>query len=158
MEAGIDDVRLQDLRHTRARHPVLNGVPVPVVSRLLGHEDVGMTLRHAHLRIRDIDKAAERVGQAVADLMRLLQLDICRHRALRAPSPPDLDIDADSVLGFGVVGAIAPRHLQAQLKRRAAAGPARKPPDKTAVAPDEAGQPGTFNPRSVGLCCRRRSG
>ena len=36
-EAGIEDVRLHDLRHTVASHAVMNGVPVPVVSRLLGH-------------------------------------------------------------------------------------------------------------------------
>ncbi|MDE2816794.1 MAG: hypothetical protein OXK81_08855 [Chloroflexota bacterium] len=49
----------------------MNGVPVPVVSRLLGHADVGMTLRYAHLGDRDIERAAERVGQAVAELMGL---------------------------------------------------------------------------------------
>ena len=70
-EAGIEDVRLHDLRHTHASHAVINGVPVPVVSRLLGHADVGMTLRYAHLGDRDIERAAERVGNAVADLMGL---------------------------------------------------------------------------------------
>ena len=70
-EAGIEDVRLHDLRHTHASHAVMNGVPVPVVSRLLGHADVGMTLRYAHLGDREIEAAAERVGQAVADIMDL---------------------------------------------------------------------------------------
>ena len=71
-EAGIEDVRLHDLRHTHASHAVMNGVPVPVVSRLLGHADVGMTLRYAHLGDRDIEQAAERIGKAVADIMGLL--------------------------------------------------------------------------------------
>ena len=70
-EAGIEDVRLHDLRHTHASHAVMNGVPVPVVSRMLGHADVGMTLRYAHLGDRDIEEAAERVGQVVANLMGL---------------------------------------------------------------------------------------
>ncbi len=68
-EAGIEDVRLHDLRHTLASHAVMNGVPVPVVSRLLGHGNVSMTLRYAHLGDRDIEAAAERVGQSIAAIM-----------------------------------------------------------------------------------------
>ena len=70
-EAGIEDVRLHDLRHTHASHAVMNGVPVPVVSRLLGHSNVRMTLRYAHLADRDIEAAAERVGGAIGDIMGL---------------------------------------------------------------------------------------
>ena len=68
-EAGIEDVRLHDLRHTHASHAVMNGVPVPVVSRLLGHTSVGMTLRYAHLADRDVKAAAERVGLAIERIM-----------------------------------------------------------------------------------------
>ena len=68
-EAGIEDCRLHDLRHTMASHAVMNGVPVPVVSRLLGHSNVRMTLRYAHLADRDIEAAAERVGDAMAKAM-----------------------------------------------------------------------------------------
>ena len=68
-EAGIEDVRLHDLRHTHASHAVMNGVPVPVVSHLLGHSNTRMTLRYAHLGDRDIEAAAERVGEAIAGLM-----------------------------------------------------------------------------------------
>ncbi|MCY3640941.1 MAG: site-specific integrase [Gammaproteobacteria bacterium] len=70
-EAGIEDLRLHDLRHSMASHAVMNGVPVPVVSRLLGHSNVRMTLRYAHLADRDIEAAAERVGEAMAQLMEL---------------------------------------------------------------------------------------
>ena len=68
-EADIEDVRLHDLRHTHASHAVMNGVPVPVVSRLLGHSNVRMTLRYAHLGDREIEAAAERVGQSIAALL-----------------------------------------------------------------------------------------
>ena len=68
-EAGIEDVRLHDLRHTVASHAVMNGVPVPVVSRLLGHSNVRMTLRYAHLGDREIEAAAERVGRAIVKRM-----------------------------------------------------------------------------------------
>ena len=68
-EAGIEDVRIHDLRHTMASHAVMNGVPVPVVSRMLGHSNVQMTMRYAHLADRDIEAAAERTGQAMAQLI-----------------------------------------------------------------------------------------
>ena len=70
-EAGIEDVRLHTLRHTVASHAVMNGVPVPVVSRLLGHASAQMTLRYAHLADRDIEHAAERVGAGLARVMAL---------------------------------------------------------------------------------------
>ena len=68
-EAGVEDCRLHDLRHTYASHAVMNGVPVPVVSRLLGHSNVRMTLRYAHLGDREIEAVAERVGQAIGAIM-----------------------------------------------------------------------------------------
>ena len=68
-EAGIEDVRLHDLRHTHASHAVMNGVPLPVVSRMLGHSNVRMTLRYAHLGDKEIEAAAERVGQSIGALM-----------------------------------------------------------------------------------------
>ena len=37
-----------------------------VVSRLLGHSDVRMTLRYAHFADKDIEAAAERIGEAMA--------------------------------------------------------------------------------------------
>ena len=70
-EAGIEDVRLHDLRHNLASYAVMNGVPVPVVSRLLGHTNVQMTLRYAHLADKDIEAAAQRVGNAMARAMAL---------------------------------------------------------------------------------------
>ena len=70
-EAGIKDVRLHTLRHTVASHAVMNGVPVPVVSRLLGHTNAQMTLRYAHLADRDVEAAAERIGAQMARVMAL---------------------------------------------------------------------------------------
>ncbi len=58
---------LHDLRHRCVRDAVMNGVPVPVVARLLGHSNVCMTLRHAHLGELHIAAAAERAGQAIVD-------------------------------------------------------------------------------------------
>ena len=47
----------------------MNGVPVPVVARLLGHSNVRMTMRYAHLADRDIEAAAERIGAEMARVM-----------------------------------------------------------------------------------------
>ena len=65
-EAGIEDVRLHDLRHTYASHAVLRGVPLPVVSRLLGHRRPSMTLRYAHVGDKETEAAAERIGTAIS--------------------------------------------------------------------------------------------
>ena len=68
-EAGIEDVRLHDLRHTVASQAAMNGIPLPVVARLLGHSNVRMTMRYAHVGDREIEAAAERVGQAIEAMM-----------------------------------------------------------------------------------------
>ena len=67
-QAGIEDVRLHDLRHNFASQAVLNGVPLPTVARLLGHREVSMTLRYAHVADREIEAAAERIGSAIVGI------------------------------------------------------------------------------------------
>ena len=64
--AGLDDVRLHDLRHNYASQAVLSGVPLPTVARLLGHRQVSMTLRYAHIADREIEAAAKRIGDAIS--------------------------------------------------------------------------------------------
>ena len=65
-KAGIEDVRLHDLRHTFASHAVLQGIPLPVVSRMLGHKRPSMTMRYAHVGDRETEAAAERIGAIIA--------------------------------------------------------------------------------------------
>ena len=68
-EAGIEDVRLHDLRHTYASHAVMQGTPLPVVSRLLGHSRATMTMRYAHMGDRETEAAAERIGTVIAGIL-----------------------------------------------------------------------------------------
>ena len=68
-EAGLDDVRLHDLRHTVASQAVARGVPLPTVARMLGHADPVMTLRYAHVGDRDLQAAAERIGKVIKAAM-----------------------------------------------------------------------------------------
>lgn len=50
-DAGLpSDVRFHDLRHTAATHALRAGRPIHEVSKMLGHKDPAMTLRHyAHV-------------------------------------------------------------------------------------------------------------
>ena len=48
-EAGIDDFRWHDLRHTAATWLRQAGTPLEVVQRFLGHADLKTTLRYAHI-------------------------------------------------------------------------------------------------------------
>lgn len=48
-EANLEDVRIHDLRHTYASTLVNAGVSLYVVQKLLGHSDISITQRYAHL-------------------------------------------------------------------------------------------------------------
>jgi integrase len=65
--AGLDDVRIHDLRHTYASILASSGVSLQMVGALLGHTHPGTTARYAHLYDYDdpLRKATERVGQVV---------------------------------------------------------------------------------------------
>jgi integrase len=47
--AGIPDVRLHDLRHSVASDAIMNGVPLEVVGKMLGHKNYRTTQRYAHI-------------------------------------------------------------------------------------------------------------
>ena len=57
--AGLADVRLHDLRHSFASFLVNQGVSLYVVQNLLGHTQVRMTQRYAHLAPQTLLDAAE---------------------------------------------------------------------------------------------------
>jgi len=49
-QAGIEDLtKLHTLRHTFASHPVMKGVDLPTVQKLMGHSDIQTTMIYAHL-------------------------------------------------------------------------------------------------------------
>ena len=65
---GFEDVRCHELRHTFASQAVLNGIPLPVVAKLLGHSTVSMTLRYAHVADHEVAAAADRIGTIIASM------------------------------------------------------------------------------------------
>ena len=63
--AGLDDVRIHDLRHSYASRALALGESLSAIGRLLGHRHVVSTARYAHL-MRDAEKAAAaRVGESI---------------------------------------------------------------------------------------------
>lgn len=60
-EAGIKDFRFHDLRHTFGSHLVMQGVDLRTVQQILGHKDIKMTMRYAHLSPEYVQKAVEKL-------------------------------------------------------------------------------------------------
>ena len=66
-EAGLEDVRLHDLRHTHASIALRKGETVLAIGRLLGHADPETTLKYAHLSDVMAMQAAETVGAVLEE-------------------------------------------------------------------------------------------
>ena len=64
-EAGIRPVRVHDARHTAATLLLAQGVDQRVVMEILGHSQISMTSRYAHVLPQVMTDAAERIGRAL---------------------------------------------------------------------------------------------
>ena len=68
--AGLEDVRLHDLRHSWASRALALGESLPVIGRLLGHSQVETTARYAHLARDSMHEAAALIAASIgADLL-----------------------------------------------------------------------------------------
>lgn len=63
--AGLEDVRIHDLRHTFAAKAASSGLSLPMIGKLLGHTQAQTTARYAHL-------AADPVRKANSDIVRII--------------------------------------------------------------------------------------
>ena len=63
--AGLDDVRIHDLRHSYATRALSAGESLAMIARLLGHADIASTLRYAHVPRGAERASAARVGGSI---------------------------------------------------------------------------------------------
>ena len=67
--AGLDDVRIHDLRHTYASNAAKQGLSLPMVGKLLGHSQMQTTMRYAHWEDAPVQSAAESVSNALSNAL-----------------------------------------------------------------------------------------
>jgi integrase len=63
--AGIEGLRIHDLRHSYASQLVSGGASLPLIGALLGHSNPTTTARYAHLFRDPLKEATERVGAVI---------------------------------------------------------------------------------------------
>ena len=63
--AGLDDVRMHDLRHSYASRALALGESLTMIGKLLGHTQVQTTARYAHLARDSIQNAAARITGSI---------------------------------------------------------------------------------------------
>ncbi len=64
--AGLNDVRIHDLRHSFASAALFLGEGLPMIGKLLGHTQVQTGARYAHLALDPVRNAAEKVFDFIA--------------------------------------------------------------------------------------------
>ena len=68
--AGLDDVRIHDLRHSFASRALALGESLSMIGELLGHRRARTTARYAHLALDSVKTSASRVaGSIESDLL-----------------------------------------------------------------------------------------
>jgi integrase len=67
--AGLGHVRLHDLRHSYASRAASMSETLPMIAKLLGHSDIKMTARYAHLDDASVVEACERVAEVLVSMV-----------------------------------------------------------------------------------------
>ncbi len=64
--AGLQDVRIHDLRHSFASVGASGGLSLPMLGKLLGHTQAATTARYAHLADDPVRAASDMIGGRIA--------------------------------------------------------------------------------------------
>jgi integrase len=64
-KAGLDDVRLHDVRHSYASVAAAKGHSLPMIGKLLGHRVAATTQRYAHLARDVVSAVSDEIGVAM---------------------------------------------------------------------------------------------
>jgi site-specific recombinase XerD len=64
--AGLEDVRIHDLRHSFASRALALGESLTMIGKLLGHRQVQTTARYAHLARESVKASAATVAASIA--------------------------------------------------------------------------------------------
>jgi integrase len=67
--AGLEGVRLHDLRHTFASFGAGSGLGLPILGKLLGQKEAATTQRYAHLDNDPVRRAAGAIGERIAQAL-----------------------------------------------------------------------------------------
>ena len=70
MRAGLEDVRLHDLRHSFASVAVAGGDSLYLVGKVLGHQQTSTTERYAHLADDPLKAVADKTAAHIAAAMK----------------------------------------------------------------------------------------
>ena len=64
--AGLEGLRIHDLRHTHASFGAGAGLGLPIIGKLLGHARANTTQRYAHLDTDPLRRASDQIGSRLA--------------------------------------------------------------------------------------------
>ena len=67
--AGLDGLRIHDLRHSFASVGACGGMGLPIVGKLLGHTQAQTTARYAHLDNDPLKRASEQIAGTIAEAL-----------------------------------------------------------------------------------------
>ena len=83
-EAGLEGLRIHDLRHSFASFGAGGGLGLPIIGKLLGHTQSSTTIRYAHLDNDPLRRASESIAGRIAAALDGKSSDVVTIKAARS--------------------------------------------------------------------------